>query len=85
MCTYETTVLEVAGQHKAAGTWGKVGRASVYLDHPVAFPALHSLNIDLFDPQGARRGALELDPGSARALAHAILDLLDRVPQDLLG
>jgi len=85
MCTYETTVLEVDGQQKVAGTWDKVREASIYLDHPVAFPALHSLNIDLFDLQGARRGALELDPSSARALAQAILDLLDRVPQELLG
>jgi len=85
VCTYETTVLAIDGQMKVAGAWGKVREGSVYLDHPVAFPALHTLNIDLFDPAGERRGALELDPASARTLATAILELLDRVPDGLIA
>ncbi len=61
--------------------------ASVYFDHPVHAGAEHTLNIDLLNPsRGAgARVAVELDPGSARALAEAILETLASVPAALLG
>ena len=87
MCTYETTTLPVRGSGKGAGGWFAVTDASVYFDHPVHASAEHSLNIDVLNPsRGAgARVALELDPGSARALAHAILETLESVPESLLA
>ena len=62
----------------ASSAWA-VSSASVYYDHPVHAPAEHTVNVDFLNPQrgpGARV-AVELDPGSARALAHAILAAAD--------
>jgi hypothetical protein len=61
--------------------------ATVYLDHPAHAPAEHTLNIDFLNPAcgPAMRVAVELDPGSARALARAILSSLDTAPADLVG
>lgn len=86
MCTYETTTLPVRGSGKGTHGWFAVSDATVYFDHPVHAPADHTLNIDLRNPaQGAgARVAVELDAGSARALAHAILATLERVPPGLL-
>lgn len=84
MCTYETTTLEVRGSAKSQ-SWMRVTDATVYFDHPVHFPAGHALLVDLRDPEagaGARVG-IELDAASARSLAHAILDILERVPAEL--
>jgi hypothetical protein len=86
MCTYQTTAVVVDGSGKGAEGWFPVTDATVYFDHPVHAPAEHTLNIDLINPsRGAgARVAMELDPGSARALAEAILQTLERVPPGLL-
>ncbi len=86
MCTYETTTLAVRGSGKGTGGWFPVSDATVYFDHPVNARADHTLNIDLRNPaRGAgSRVAVELDAVSARALAQAILDTLERVPEGLL-
>jgi hypothetical protein len=65
----------------------KVTDATVYFDHPVHFGAGHALMIDVTDPTKGpdARLALELDPGSARALAESILRTLDQVPSALLA
>lgn len=86
MCTYRTTTLEVEGSGKGAAGWFPVTDASVYFDHPVHAPADHTLNVDLRNPSrgAAARVAVELDPRSARALALAILDLLDSAPVGLI-
>ncbi len=87
MCTYETTTLAVRGSGKGAEGWFPVSDATVYFDHPVHASADHTLNIDVLNPaRGAgARVALELDPGSARALAEAILETLEAVPTTLIG
>jgi len=82
MCTYETETLTVSGSGKGPEGWFTLSSASVYFDHPVHFPADHSLNIDFLnlDDSALGRVAVELDPASARELARAILDTLDTVP-----
>ena len=86
MCTYRTTAVAVTGSGKGPEGWFPVSDATVYFDHPVHASAEHSLNIDVLNPaRGASaRVALELDPASARALAHAILETLESVPEALL-
>jgi hypothetical protein len=61
--------------------------AIVYFDHPVHFGAGHALMIDFLNPSigPSARAAVEMDPQSARALAEAILQSLDTVPEGLLG
>jgi len=85
VCTYHTARLDVAGSGKGAQGWFPVTDASVYFDHPVHAPLTHSLNVDFLNPaQGpGARVAVELDPESARSLAHAILTTLDSVPDGL--
>jgi hypothetical protein len=87
MCTYRTTTLEVEGSGKGAIGWFPLTDASVYFDHPVHAPADHTLNIDLRNPSrgASARVAVELDPASARALAVAILDMLDTAPAGLIA
>ena len=87
MCTYRTTTVAVRGSGKGAGGWFPVSDATVYFDHPVHAPGDHTLNVDLINPsRGAgARVAVELDPGSARALAEAILETLDGAPAGLLA
>jgi hypothetical protein len=87
MCTYQTTTLTVQGSGKGAEGWFSASDAMVYFDHPVHAVADHTLNIDLINPSlgAAARVAIELDPGSARALAGAILDALAAAPPRLLG
>jgi hypothetical protein len=87
MCTYQTTTLMLEGSGKGANGWFPVTDATVYFDHPVHADPDHTLNIDLVNPaRGAgARVAVELDAHSARALAEAILDTLDKVPAGLLG
>jgi hypothetical protein len=86
MCTYRTTTLEVEGSGKGVAGWFPVTDASVYFDHPVHAPADHTLNVDLRNPSrgASARVAVELDPVSARALAMAILDILDSAPAGLI-
>lgn len=80
MCTYTTTTLPLTGSAKGRDGWFAVTTGSVYFDHPVHAPAEHTLNVDLLNPEEgpASRVALELDPPAARALAAAILEVLDR-------
>jgi hypothetical protein len=86
MCTYTTSTLTLVGNAKSGESWERVKTASVYLDHPVAFPATHSLNIDLFadQPDPKRSTALELSPRSAKALAEAILTMIAEAPEGLI-
>jgi hypothetical protein len=78
MCTYQTERVPLTGSGKGAAGWFPLTTASVYLDHPVHAPATHTLNVDFINPeQGpSARVAVELDPGSARSLAEAILATL---------
>ena len=87
MCTYRTELLSMTGSGKGAAGWFSLTDASVYVDHPVHAPALHTLNIDLRNPAlgPAARVAVELDPRSARALAQAIVAALDDVPAGLFA
>lgn len=87
MCTYQTDRVALRGSGKARNGWMSVTDATVYFDHPVHFAAGHALMIDVNDPsQGpSARIALELDPVSARDLAHTILRILDQVPGGLLS
>lgn len=86
MCTYATTSLPVRGSGKGAEGWFALSDATVYFDHPVHAGADHTLNIDLLNPARGpgSRVALEHEPASARALAHAILQSLDSAPPGLL-
>ncbi len=86
MCTYQTTTLAVEGSGKGAEGWFALSDATVYFDHPVHAAADHTLNIDLLNPTRGPgyRVALELDPGSARRLAEAILQSLDDAPPGLV-
>jgi len=87
MCTYQTTTIAVRGSGKGASGWFALHDATVYLDHPVHAAGDHTLNIDLRNPARgpAARVAFELDPASARALAHAIVEALDAAPAALAG
>jgi hypothetical protein len=87
MCTYETTSLKLTGSAKGAEGWFPASDAQVYFDHPVHATAVHTLNVDVMNPErgASSRVALELDPESARALAHAILETLDHTPEALLA
>jgi hypothetical protein len=87
VCTYHTKNLAVRGSGKGAEGWFPLSDASVYFDHPVHASAEHTLNIDLLNPGRGpgSRVAVELDPISARALAHAILQMLDSAPAVLLS
>ena len=87
MCTYQTVKLDLVGSGKGTASWMPVTEASVYFDHPVHAPGGHTLNVDLRNPErgpGARI-ALELSAASARDLAHAILEALADVPEELLA
>ena len=87
MCTYITETLAIEGSAKGPTGWLRCGRATVYFDHPVHTTAAeHTLNLDFADPAGgpAARVAVELTAASARALAEAILAVLDQVPAGLL-
>ncbi len=87
MCTYQTITVPMEGSGKGAQGWFPLTDASVYFDHPVHARAEHTLNIDLINPsRGAgARVAVELDAGSARALAEGIIRMLDNVPPGLIG
>ncbi|HLI55599.1 MAG TPA: DUF6295 family protein [Actinomycetota bacterium] len=87
MCTYQTERLAVEGSGKGPGGWFRLTDATVYLDHPVHAPADHTLNIDFLRLAGdaVERVAVELDPGSARALATSILSTLDALSGFVTG
>jgi len=79
VCSYLTDKFPVSGSGKGANGWFGLSDAMVYFDHPVHAPAEHTLNIDFLNPSAgpAARVAVELDEGSARSLAEAILSTLD--------
>ena len=85
MCTYITAKLEADGSGKGAEGWFSLSEATVYFDHPVHAAEEHTLNIDFRNPEhgAGARVAVELSAQTARALAHAILETLDAVPEDL--
>ena len=87
MCTYETLNVPVTGSGKGASGWFEVSRATVYFDHPVHARAEHTLNIDFANPGlgPSARVAVELDAASARALAGAIVEILDSAPAVLIA
>jgi hypothetical protein len=87
MCTYQTLNVPVAGSGKGASGWFPLTAATVYLDHPVHAPALHTLNIDFRNPDRgpAARVAVELDPSAARELAEGILAMLASAPPGILS
>lgn len=76
----------VRASGKTSNGWGAFTEATIYFDHPVHFPALHALMIDVMSPaEGAsHRVALEMDAESARRLAAAINRALDAAPPDLV-
>jgi len=86
MCTYTTELLPVRGSGKGPAGWFALSDASIYVDHPVHAPALHTLNIDLRNPElgPAARVAVELDATSARTLAEAIVRALDGLPPGVM-
>jgi Family of unknown function (DUF6295) len=87
VCTYQTERLEVRASAKTSEGWTSMTNAIVYFDHPVHFAAGHALMIDLLNPASgpSARAAIEMDSESARALAIAILQSLDTVPDGLLS
>ncbi|MGO9027982.1 MAG: DUF6295 family protein [Acidimicrobiales bacterium] len=87
MCTYQTERIALEGSGKGGDGWFALTDAVVSFDHPVHCPTDHALLIDFLNlSQGAgARVAVELDAGSARALAESILASLDSVPADLLA
>jgi hypothetical protein len=80
MCTYQTEQVQITGSGKGASGWFPLSTATVYFDHPVHAPAEHTLNVDFINPEKgpSARVAVELDPGSARSLAEAILAAVGR-------
>jgi hypothetical protein len=86
MCTYLTERVTVSGAGKGANGWFNLTDASVSFDHPVHALPLHTVNLDFLNPaEGpSARVAVELEPGSARALALAILATLDQAPPELI-
>lgn len=86
MCTYLTEKIILRASGKTANGWGALTEATVYFDHPIHFPTLHALIIDVMNPEegASHRVALEMDAQSARDLAAAITRALDAAPTDLL-
>ena len=70
MCTYITELIPVTGSGKGRAGWFDLTDASVYVDHPVAAQAEHTLNIDFRNPAlgPQARVAVELTAESALAL-----------------
>lgn len=87
MCTYITELIEVTGSGKGRAGWFDLTDASVYVDHPVAAQAEHTLNIDFRNPAlgPQARVAVELTAESALALVDAIHAALAAVPEGLLA
>ena len=87
MCTYVTRLIHIEGSGKGRAGWFELTDASVYVDHPVAAQAEHTLNIDFRNPAlgPAARVAVELTAESATALVAAIQAALAAVPEGLLA
>ena len=80
MCTMIVEKTGIQGCGKGADGWFPLRQANVSYDHPYRLPLDHALSIDFVNPEqglGARI-AVEMDPGSARQLAEAILSALRR-------
>jgi hypothetical protein len=86
MCTYITAKVAAEGSAKGAEGWFPLTEATVYFDHPSHAAAEHTLNIDFRNPShgAGARVAVELTAETARALAEAILETLQAVPDALL-
>ena len=80
MCTMILERVAVSGAGKRPEGWFELSHASVTYDHPFHVRLEHALNIDFVDEAAGPSGrlAVELEPDSARALAEAILQALDR-------
>ncbi len=87
MCTYTTERCAVAGAGKGPQRWLPLTAATVYLDHPVAAMAEHTLNIDLTPRDGPAdaRVAVELTASSALDLVDAVLRAVAAVPSSISG
>jgi hypothetical protein len=87
MCTYITEQIAVTGSGKGRAGWFDLTDASVYVDHPVAAQAEHTLNIDFRNPAlgPQARVAVELTAESATALIEAIQSALASVPPGVLA
>ena len=87
MCTYQTTTLAVRGQWEGRPGLVPGVRRHRLLRSSRPRQADHTLNIDLRNPSrgASARVAVELDAGSARALAEAILETLASVPAALIS
>jgi hypothetical protein len=82
MCTYTTERCAVEGAGKGPPRWLRLANATVYLDHPVAAMAEHTLNIDLTPAGGTpeQRVGIELTAESALDLVDAIVAAVAAVP-----
>ncbi len=80
MCTMIVQQAPVEGSGKGAGGWFNVKQANVSYEHPFHMPWEYALNIDFVDEsQGpGARVAVELSAEAGRALAEAILAVLQR-------
>ena len=78
MCTYlsQTTPLHGSALRGGDDDWFAVDRAVIAFDHPQDALLEHALCLDVRGP-GGERLAVELDAGSARRLAEAMLAVLD--------
>ena len=87
MCTYITELIPITGSGKGTSGWFDLTDASVYVDHPVAAQAEHTLNIDFRNPAlgPQARVAVELTAESALALVDAIHAALAAVPPGILA
>ncbi len=87
MCTYITEHVTLSGSGKGRAGWFELTDASVYVDHPVAAQAEHTLNIDFRNPAlgPEARVAVELTAESATALIGAIQAALAAVPPGVLA
>lgn len=85
MCTSTAGQTPVPGSGDGSDGWFCLRTASVYYDHPMHTPALHTLNIDFANPaEGpSARVAVELTAQSALALVDAIWAALAAVSPEL--
>ena len=85
MCTHLTEHIEIDGSGKGPAGWFGAHRATVYVDHAVHAPYIHTVNIDVINPElgPSARVALELTEESALALADAIHAAISHAPVGL--
>ncbi len=80
MCTMIARQVDIEGSGKSASGWFTLRQVDVSYDHPFHAPYDHALNLDFVNEDlgpGART-AVELNAEAARALATAILAVLDQ-------